>query len=192
MERLERKRQPEALPRPMTLEQLESFFRNIDSIRDRALFSLLYGSGLRVSEALGLDREHVDLESRVFRVLGKGSRERVGYLSDQTAKLLRKYLRQRGGPKTGALFVSRQGRLSYAMAHHLFRGYAADLPGDMPTIHSLRHSFGSERAGNIDALVLRDLMGHKSLRTTQQYSKVNPEAAQRAFEAFDRSRKLVK
>ena len=60
-----------------------------------------------------------------------------------------------------------------------------------PTIHSLRHSFGSERAGTIDALILRDLMGHKNLRTTQQYAKVNPEASKKAFQQFDRDR-LVK
>ena len=51
-----------------------------------------------------------------------------------------------------------------------------------------RHSFGSERAGQIDALVLRDLMGHKSLRTTQRYAQVNPEAAKKAFQEFDRHR----
>jgi integrase len=60
--------------------------------------------------------------------------------------------------------------------------------GQRLTIHQLRHSFGSERAGQMDALVLRDLMGHRSLKTTLQYAQVNPEKAREAFKEFDRQR----
>ena len=91
----------------------------------------------------------------------------------------------------GPIFVFRQNRrLSYAMAWRLFRQYADALEqnGKPLTIHQLRHSSGSERAGKIDAPILKDLMGHKSLRTTQQYAQVNPEATRRAFREFDRSR----
>jgi integrase len=74
------------------------------------------------------------------------------------------------------------------MARQLFCRYADGLSenGKPLTIHQLRHSFGSERAGKIDALVLKDLMGHKSLRTTQQYAQANPEKVREAFRAFDR------
>ena len=160
----------ERLPRPMGRDQVRAFFGRIDRLRDKALFSLLHGSGLRVSEALGLDIEDVNLEEREIRFLGKGDRERVGYLSEDTVKLLRRYLRERGRPRQGSLFESRHGtRLSYSMAWRLFRQYADGLEenGQALTIHQLRHSFGSERAGNMDALILRDLMGHKSLRTTR-------------------------
>ena len=123
-----------------------------------------------------------------MRIVGKGNRERVGYLSDQTSKLIRRYLRERGRPRQGPLFVTREGRLTYARAYQLFQEYAAGLEdGDKRlTIHQLRHSFGSERAGKMDALVLRDLMGHKSLRTTQQYAQVNGEATKKAFKEFER------
>ena len=115
-------------------------------------------------------------------------RERTGYLSETTIKLLRRYLR--GRPKNGPLCESRQGRLSYATAYQLFRKYTKGLGGKTTlTIHQLRHSFGSERAGEIDALLLRDLMGHRSLRTTQQYAKVNPAATKKAFQEFDRGRR---
>ena len=143
----------------------------------------------RLREALILDIEDLDLASGTFRLIGKGDGERFGYLSEGTTKLIRRYLRERGRPGKGPLFESRQGRLSYAMARTLFKRYAEGLVDGQPlTIHQLRHSFGSERAGQMDALILRDLMGHKSLRTTQQYAKVNPEAAQRAFREFDRKR----
>ena len=191
MDKVERRKLGERLPRPMSREQVKTFFGQIDELRDKALFSLLYGSGLRVSEALGLDIEEVNLEEREFRVVGKGDRERIGYLSEETVKLLRRYLRERGRPRMGPIFESRQGsRLSYSMAWRLFRKYADGLEenGKTLTIHQLRHSFGSERAGEMDALILGDLMGHKSLRTTLQYAQVNGESVKKAFRAFDRRR----
>jgi integrase/recombinase XerD len=175
----------------MSQDQVQAFFGRIDESRDKALFSLLYGSGLRVSEALELDIEELKLEEREFRVVGKGDRERVGYLAEDTLKLLRRYLRERGRPRQGPLFESRNGtRLSYSMAWRLFRKHADGLEenGQPLTIHQLRHSFGSERAGQMDALILRDLMGHKSLRTTLQYAQVNGESVKKAFRAFDRQR----
>jgi site-specific recombinase XerD len=188
MDRVEKRRLGERLPRPMSPAHIETLFARIDSARDRALFSLLHGSGLRVSEALGLDIEDVNLEAREFRVVGKGDRERVGYITEDTVRHIRRYLRERGRPHIGPLFVSRHGtRLSYSMAWRLFRKYAEGLGSeDAPfTIHQLRHTFGSERAGQVDALILRDLMGHRSLRTTQQYAKVSPEATRKAFDAFE-------
>ena len=192
MDKVERRGVGERLPRPMSRDQLQAFFGRIDSLRDKALFALLHGSGLRVSEALGLDIEDVNLEEREFRLIGKGDRERVGYLSEDTLKLLRRYLRERGRPRQGPLFESRHGtRLSYSMAWRLFRKYADELEenGQPLTIHQLRHTFGSERAGQMDALILRYLMGHKSLRTTQQYAQVNGESVKKAFGEFDRQRR---
>ena len=73
---------------------------------------------------VGID-EHtaliLDLGAGICRVMGKGGAERVGYLAEQTAKLVRQYLRERGTPKAGPLFESRQGRLGYAMARAVFR-----------------------------------------------------------------------
>ena len=190
MIKVDRKRIGERLPRPMTPTQIEKFFRRIDSLRDRVLFSLLYGSGVRISEALSLNIEDLDLAEGSFRVIGKGNRERVGYLAKETIDLLRRYLRKRGRPRRGELFASRQGRLSYAMVNLLFRKYAEGLEENSRalTIHQLRHTFGSERAGVMNALMLRDLMGHKSLKTTLQYAQVNPEEARETFRAFDRQK----
>ena len=186
---LERRRLGDRLPRPMTPEQIETFFSRIKDLRDRALFSLLYRSGLRIEEALSLDVGDVNFEEGTFRVIGKGNSERVGYLSEETKPLIRRYLRSRGNPRTGPLFASRQGRLSYPMARILFNRYAEGLtrPDGKPvTLHQLRHTFGTERAGSMDALVLRDLMGHKNIRTTMRYAQVNPERTREAFQEFDR------
>ena len=188
---MEKAKLGERLPRPMNRKQIEQFFGGIKDLRDRTLFSLLYGSGVRISEALGINIEDLNLEDGTVRIVGKGNRERVAYTSDETSKLIRRYLRTRGRPRDGALFISREGRLTYSRTHQLFRRYAEGLDEESKrlTIHQLRHSFGSERAGQIDALVLRDLMGHKSLRTTQRYAQVNPDAARKAFQEFDRQRR---
>jgi len=188
MEKVDRQRMSERLPRPLTQGQVLVFFGRIQSRRDGALFSLLYGSGLRIGEALSLNIEDLDLAESTFRVVGKG--ERIGYLAEGAIRWIRRYLRERGPVDEGPLFVSRQGRLSYAMASRLFRKYAEGLEEKGPplTLHQLRHTFGSERAGQMDALVLRDLMGHQSLRTTLQYAKVNPAATKAAFKAFDRKK----
>ena len=128
MHKVERRKVGERLPRPMTKSQLEAFFGRIDSTRDRALFSLLYGSGLRISEALSLNIEDMHLEEREFRVVGKGNRERVGYLAEDTVRLLRRYLRDRGRPRQGPLFESRHGtRLSYSMAWMISDSYNSRL-----------------------------------------------------------------
>ena len=185
--RVERKKVGGRLPRPMTHKQIQTFFSGLSGSREQALFSLLYRSGLRVDEALSLNIEDVNFRSGTFRVIGKGDDERVGYLSEETKPLLRRYLRDRGRPKEGPLFVSRQGRLSYAMARGHFNkaAWLRNPDGSRVTIHQLRHALGSERAGKVDAL-LRDLMGHKSLRTTLRYAEVNPERTREAFRQFDR------
>ena len=187
--RVERRRNGKPLPRPLSPGQIEAFFANIGDLRDRSFFSLLYRSGIRVSEALSLNVEDLKIEDGTFRIQGKGDKERVGYLGEETVSLVRRYFRGRGNPKSGPLFESREGRLSYPRAYQLFRGYAAGMKnpdGSALTIHQLRHTFGSERAGTVDPVLLRDMMGHENIRTTLQYSRVNPERTREAFRAFDR------
>ncbi|HCL29672.1 MAG TPA: hypothetical protein DIC52_14685 [Candidatus Latescibacteria bacterium] len=193
---MERKKLPQRLPRPLSKDQVTTILGRIDSARDKALFTLLYDSGVRIQEALNLGVEDVDFQTDRAWIQGKGGRERHTFLSQRAKHLLKRYLRTLGNPTSGPLFLSRQysegegRRLSYAMAHRLFRKYAEGIVsrGKPATIHQLRHAFGSERAGVVDALALRQLMGHQSLRTTLQYAEVNPEAAQEAFRRYEASR----
>ena len=187
--KVERRRIGSRLPRPLKQEQIKTFFDRLKDVRERALFSLLYRSGLRIDEALSLDIEDINFADGTFGIIGKGDAERLGYLSEETKPLVRRYLRNSGSRKTGPVFVSRQGRLSYHMARVLFKTAADGMenPDGAPvTIHQLRHTFGTERAGAVDALVLRDLMGHKNIRTTLRYAEVNPEKTRKAFREFDR------
>ena len=182
-------RLPRSLPRALTLADTESLLAagDEDSVpeRERALFELLYGAGLRVAEAAGLDVEDVDLSARLVRVLGKGSKERVVPFGEEAGEALRAYLPVRAALRHGAaaaddagepLFVNRRGgRLTTrSMARLLKRRLrAAGLPADLSP-HALRHSFATHllEAG-ADLRSIQELLGHASLSTTQKYTHLD-------------------
>lgn len=145
--------------------------------RDRAIFELIYASGLRVSEAVGLDLQDVSLPSLEVRVLGKGGRERVVPFGRSAAAALRIYLAEarpglaRGG---AALFLNRRGgRLTARSVRRILEAYeqAIGLPRRGP--HSLRHSFATHLLeGGADLRAVQELLGHRSLSSTQIYTHV--------------------
>jgi integrase/recombinase XerC len=182
-------RAPRPLPRAMTLADTESLLSasEKESVpeRERALFELLYGTGLRVSEAAGLDLEDVDLASRLARVLGKGGKERIVPFGEEAQDALRAYLpvrsalrRSAAGEEEGAepLFVNRRGgRLTTRSMSRLLkrRLAAAGLPQDISP-HALRHTFATHllQAG-ADLRSIQELLGHASLSTTQRYTHLD-------------------
>jgi integrase/recombinase XerC len=178
------------LPRALTLADTEQLLDTADESnlpeREIALFELLYATGLRVSEAAGLDLSDLDLESRLVRVTGKGSRERIVPFGDSAADALREYLPVRRAltahPRSGddeegeALFVNaRGGRLTTrSMARLLKRRLrAAGLPTGISP-HALRHTFATHllQAG-ADLRAIQELLGHASLSTTQKYTHLD-------------------
>ncbi|MGI8533393.1 MAG: tyrosine recombinase XerC [Candidatus Limnocylindrales bacterium] len=189
-------------PLPATLDQAEvvallEAIRPIDSvtIRDRALLELLYSSGLRVSEALGLDRDDLSISTASARVIGKGDLERVVPVGDVALKALRRYLddaagraahppdrrpAQRGGP----LFMSVRGqRLGRMEAWRAVRRAAlrAGL-GRQVTPHTLRHSFATHLLeGGADLRVVQELLGHASITTTQLYTHLTGERIRQVY-----------
>jgi integrase/recombinase XerC len=173
----------------MTVADTESLLdaSEADSVpeRERALFELLYAAGLRVSEAAGLDVEDLDLSSRLVRVLGKGSKQRIVPFGEQAEDALRAWLPVRMAlrrPGTARddegepLFVNRRGgRLTTrSMARLLkLRLRAAGLPADISP-HALRHTFATHllEAG-ADLRAIQELLGHASLSTTQKYTHLD-------------------
>lgn len=152
------------------------------SLRDRALLELLYGCGLRVSEACGLDVAEVDLDRGRVRVRGKGDREREVPMGEEAADALRTYLRDaraqcppRGGDPH-ALFRNRRGRrLSPRDARSVVEKYRrAVLTGRRVSPHTLRHSFATHlMEGGADIRAVQELLGHASLGSTQRYTHVS-------------------
>jgi integrase/recombinase XerD len=149
-------------------------------LRDRALVELLYGAGLRVSEAVGLERNGVDLEHRLVRCTGKGNKERVVPLGRQGTEALRRYL-SRGRPfldrrHRRELFLNaRGGPLTRAGAFLILRRLAAKagLEPDRIHPHLLRHSFATHLLeGGADLRSVQEMLGHADLATTELYTHV--------------------
>jgi len=179
---------PGSVIRSLKKEQVEKLLKNAQTTRERLLFTLLYTSGIRISEALDLNIQDIH-DGTIHISHGKGNQPRQAYLSKQTEKLLQQYLEERGNPTSGPIFVTTHGqRLSYARARQLFMDAARNIvnsDGTMITIHQLRHTFCTERAGHIDSFVLQRLAGHNDIRTTLRYAKVSDTVAKEAFTNFD-------
>ena len=146
--------------------------------RDAALFTLLYGCGLRISEALGLDVRDVPPGIGTLRVLGKGRKERLVPLLPAVRDALNAWLGLHPDRRPDApLFVGvKGGRLNARIAQLTLESYRAQagLPAHA-TPHALRHSFATHLlAGGADLRSIQELLGHASLSTTQRYTSVDP------------------
>jgi integrase/recombinase XerD len=151
------------------------------ALRDRALVELLYGAGLRVSEAVGLEKNGVALEDRVVRVVGKGGKERLVPLGRPAAEAVRRYLAL-GRPHLDRryrpeLFLNaRGGALTRAGAFLILRKLAdrAGLEPGRVHPHLLRHSFATHLLeGGADLRSVQEMLGHADLGTTERYTHVS-------------------
>ena len=161
-------------------------------VRDRAMLELLYGSGVRVSELVGLDLGHVDLEEQSARVLGKGSKERIVPLGGQSVRALREYLDVRGQltargvdvSSQSALFLSARGRrISVRQVQLLVKQYGMLSTGTSALHpHAMRHSCATHLLdAGADLRSIQELLGHASLSTTQRYTHVSVDHLQAVY-----------
>ena len=186
-------RQSRLLPEVLTVEEVDRLLQTQGeetpaSTRDRALLELLYASGLRISEAVGLNRADLSLEEGLVRVIGKGDRERQVPVGDVALAWLRRYdsdirpswlaLRPGAHPHGGAFFLSVRGdRLDRRRAWEMLVRSARDAglkQGISP--HTLRHSFATHLLeGGADLRIVQELLGHASISTTQLYTHLTGE-----------------
>jgi len=183
---LELPRRRRTLPRTLSAAEAERLVEAAAgttprTLRDRALVELLYGAGLRVSETVSLDRQSVDLENRLVRCIGKGSKERVVPIGREAAESLRRYL-ARGRPhldrrRRPELFLNAQGGpLTRAGAFLILRRLAAKAGLEPERIHPhlLRHSFATHLLeGGADLRSVQEMLGHADLSTTELYTHVS-------------------
>ncbi len=173
---------PRALPPPQARAVAEDIgevaSRPAVQARDTALFTLLYGCGLRIAEALALNVGDAPVAGRPLRVLGKGSKERLVPVLPAVAEAVAGWLalHPRAGDPASPLFLGARGkRLDPAVAQRTLRAFRrlAGLP-EHATPHALRHSFATHLlAGGADLRSIQDLLGHVSLSTTQRYTAVD-------------------
>jgi integrase/recombinase XerC len=167
-------------------------------LRDRAILETIYSAGLRVSEAAGLNDEDLDWEGGVVRVRGKGKRERLAPIGSFAARALRRWLsvrevRRSTPPGATPTFTSRLGtRLTTRSIARMLDKYIRQVGMDTRTSpHTLRHSFAThllDRGADIRSV--QELLGHKSLVTTQIYTHVSTAGLREAYErAHPRAKK---
>lgn len=190
------KRHPQVLNVDQAVSMMEAVIEpDPEGLRDLALAELLYGSGLRISEAINLDMN--DLDSDVIRVVGKGAKERIVPLSDAAVKRIRRYMEQRHALlgddySEQALFlgVRSHKRLNRRAANRIVAKLArlAGLPKDVHP-HMLRHSFATHMLeAGADLRSVQELLGHENLTTTQRYTHLD---MQRIMQVYDSAHPLA-
>ncbi|MBU4214113.1 MAG: site-specific tyrosine recombinase XerD [Actinobacteria bacterium] len=191
---------PKRLPKAISVDAVERLLATASGqdgpagLRDLALLELLYSTGARISEAVGLDVDDLDLTPGrgAVRLLGKGGKERVVPVGSYATAAVDAYL-VRGRPAlasrgrgTPAIFLNLRGsRLSRQSAWEVLRRTAerAGLPGPISP-HTLRHSFATHLlAGGADVRVVQELLGHASVTTTQLYTLVTPDMLREVYAA---------
>jgi len=170
----------------------------LSGLRDRAILELLFSSGLRVSELVGLDRDHINLKRREFMVRGKGQKDRPIFISLEAATWIEHYLAKRED-KTKPLFIRYSGtravdlsgnfhRLTARSIQRLVARYAL-LAGITKHVspHTLRHSFATDLLMNgADLRSVQALLGHSNISTTQIYTHVTDPHLRAVHEKFHR------
>lgn len=176
---------PKKLPLVMTAEQTSGLLDGAARLdegaphpaRDLAMMELLYGSGLRVSELVGLDLQDVDHTERWLRVRGKGRKERQAPFPGKAAETLRAYLMERHAkPGEDAVFVNHHGRrITTDGVRKIVKFYARKISGDSGIHpHSLRHAFATHLLSDgADLRAIQELLGHARLSTTQKYTQLS-------------------
>ncbi len=190
-------RKDKALPKTLSVDEAAAAVeaRGRDGAlgaRDRALLELLYATGLRVSEAVGLRLDDLDLASRQVRTVGKGRKERVVPFGRAAQDALKAWLKERGAllPEASAspyVFLNaRGGRLTdRSVRRVLDRALRAGGVPRRASPHALRHSFATHLlAAGADLRVIQELLGHASLSTTQRYTHLD---AERLLEVYRKS-----
>lgn len=185
----------------LTPEELGRMFTQpdtskINGLRDRAILELLFSSGLRVSELVGLDRDHINVKRREFMVRGKGQKDRPIFISEDAADWITKYLEKRNDT-TKPLFIRYSGKKAVDLSGNFHRLTArsvqrmvaryALLAGITKHVspHTLRHSFATDLLMNgADLRSVQAMLGHSNISTTQIYTHVTDPHLKSVHEKF--------
>lgn len=183
-------------------DEVQRLFDIIDTsnpvgLRDRAMLELLFSSGLRVSELVNLNRDHINLERGEFQVRGKGQKDRPVFISPEAAEAVGLYLKSRND-EYDPLFIHYSGskedgytRLTARSVQRLVKRYAG-LAGitKVVTPHTLRHSFATDLLINgADVRSVQGLLGHSNISTTQIYTHITDPQLRKVHEQFHRGKK---
>ncbi len=195
---IEAPRQPKKLPKHLSVNEcvdlLDSVTNDTESKtreRDYCILTLFLNCGLRLSELCGIDTTDLDKDLKMMKVMGKGAKERIVYLNEACRTSLEAYLPKRMAEKTKvgsekALFLSRLGqRISVKTVQWMVKKYLgeAGLEYKNYSAHKLRHTAATlmYQSGEVDVRVLKDILGHEQLNTTQIYTHVSDSHMEEAM-----------
>ena len=196
---IEAPKQRKSLPKYLSLEEsialLDAVKNDVESkfvTRDYAIITLFLNCGMRLSELVGINLSDIDRDLRSLRVLGKGNKERIIYLNDACKDALIPYLAERlelsqsTKLNTTALFLSRlEKRISQKTVQWMVYKYLdlAGLEAKHYSVHKLRHTAATlmYQSGQVDVRVLKDILGHEQLNTTQIYTHVSNASMEQAM-----------
>lgn len=163
--------------------------KGVLGLRDRAMLELLYSSGIRVSELVGINLSNVNLATSLVKVLGKGNKERIVPLGSKAQEAIRQFMEKRHElhPKGDFLFVnSRGGRLTSRSVGRIVKKYSiiSGIPKNVSP-HVLRHTFATHLLGSgADLRAIQEMLGHSNLSTTQRYTHTSIE---KIMEIYDKT-----
>ena len=194
------------LPATLTVDEVDSLVdasRGGDdattALRDLAILEVLYSSGIRVSELVGLSRGDVDLSVGTIKVLGKGGKERIAYLGRLATESLGRHMSSdaradSSGPDEPVFAGRRGGRISQRTVQRLVKKYVLKSGiHKTPTPHALRHTFATHLLdAGVDLRSIQEMLGHSKLSTTQRYTKVSLATMMETYDkSHPRARKKV-
>jgi len=164
---------------------IDEDIQNVDKFRDKAIFELLYGCALRVSELCNLNMGDIDFNKMIVRVFGKGSKTRIVPLGEKSAVILKEYYNSvNNPPNTTPLFLKtnsqRIDRFTVYGIVNKFLGKVTDMDKKSP--HVLRHSAATHMLDNeADIMAVKEILGHENLSTTQIYTHVSIERLKKSY-----------
>ena len=196
---IESPKKQKSLPKYLSLEESISLLEAVKNdkesttvIRDYAIITLFLNCGMRVSELTGINISDIDRQLRSLTVTGKGNKQRIVYLNSACRESLGEYINERLGEKhakanTAALFLSsREQRISVKTVQWMVYKYLdmAGLESKHYSVHKLRHTAATlmYQSGNVDVRVLKEILGHEQLNTTQIYTHVSNADIEKAME----------
>jgi len=183
------------LPEVLNKDEVNLLIKNItgtrDNIRNLAMIELIYGAGLRVSEASGIRIADINFEKNSIRITGKGSRERIVFMNRNSLAATQRYLEARNKMKKAAaspyLFVNKRGgKISRQSIWKLIKKLnALSYTGKNVYPHTLRHSFATHLLeGGLDLRIVQELLGHKTLATTEIYTHIDKKHIKSLYKKF--------
>jgi len=187
---------PKKLPNFLYPEEIKSLFAAPDmktpkGLRDKAIFEVIYGTGLRVMEIIRMNLNDINFDEGEIKVLGKGSKERIVLFGSHARRAMQEYLKEgrptfSSGKKNPAFFINRRGgRLTARSVERIIVHYTkkAGITKKV-TPHTLRHSFATHLlSGGADLRMVQELLGHVSLSTTQVYTHITKERLKQVYDS---------